>query len=141
MTQVPPQNRSLASGRLIVEVCERPLIALERPFALYRDLAPGSDGPDVEVVHEAPAELGLYAGDLDGVYGAETASAVESLYEWISADVPGPPAEAQAALDDAEEALLVTESANAAGDGLDETTDGDLDLSAARRALGRPSCS
>lgn len=78
----------LQPGHALAEVSGRPVIALDLPFALYRDLEPGMSGTDVLAVQQALSRLGLYAGAQDGQYGAVTAAAVSRLY--TSADVAVP---------------------------------------------------
>jgi peptidoglycan hydrolase-like protein with peptidoglycan-binding domain len=68
------------SGAVLVEVSGRPILALATPFRLYRDLVSGVEGPDVIAVQEALRDLGHYDGAIDGIYGRNTASAVEEWY-------------------------------------------------------------
>jgi peptidoglycan hydrolase-like protein with peptidoglycan-binding domain len=73
----------LGSGAVLAEVSGRPIIGLETPFRLYRDIMPGDFGPDVVAVQDALREIGLYSGRSDGKYGADTAGAVGKLYEQL----------------------------------------------------------
>lgn len=70
----------IRSGSLIVEVSGRPILALQLPFPLYRDLGPGASGADVAAVQRELADLGHYRGAVDGEYGPRTSAAVRSLY-------------------------------------------------------------
>lgn len=72
---------SLAPGDAIVEIDGRGVIGLPLPFPLYRDIRPGVEGRDVEVLQGALNEvLGLNLA-VDGVYGPETKEAVVRLHE------------------------------------------------------------
>ncbi|WP_344103478.1 peptidoglycan-binding domain-containing protein [Myceligenerans crystallogenes] len=103
------------SGDLLAEVSGRPVIGLTTPFRLYRDIRPGDQGPDVAALQEALADLGLFTGPPDSVYGTATATAVRTLYgtlgylPLVDKDLVEAVAEAEDALADAlraqEEAL------------------------------------
>lgn len=67
-------------GAPLVTVSGRPLIVLALEIPLYRDLAPGMSGPDVESLQRALDALGYYSGYVDGRYESGTADAVERLY-------------------------------------------------------------
>lgn len=91
---------SLTSGEIALEVSGRPLIALDLPFALYRDLHPGDTGPDVSALQTALAGLGVYGGKVDSIYGQQTAESVKRLYTQLGYAPPEP----DAALIDAQHA-------------------------------------
>lgn len=107
---------TLDAGEVLIEVSGRPLLALDLPFAAYRDLGPGATGPDVEAVQGALARLGFFTGELDGVYGPRTAAAVQKLYEHAGYPAPTVSEAALDAVDTAAKALddLRTEQAAAA---------------------------
>jgi hypothetical protein len=67
-------------GRPLIEINGRPVIGLDLPFPLWRDIAPGTVGKDVSVVQTALAAVGVYAGPSDGVYAERTQAAVHALY-------------------------------------------------------------
>lgn len=71
---------AVSSGKVIGRVSGRPVIALDLPFALYRDIAPGESGDDVFALQQALKDLGLYPNRADGVYGPATQRAVKKLY-------------------------------------------------------------
>lgn len=103
-------------GDALVEVSGRPLVALDLPFDLYRDLAPGDTGTDVEALQTTLKKLGVYSGRVDGNYGGKTSSAVRALYERADVDAPVAPEEVRAVVDDAEHALREAESASSAAE-------------------------
>ncbi|QOR70098.1 peptidoglycan-binding protein [Ruania alkalisoli] len=74
-----------------IEISGRPIIALEGVVVSYRDLGPGMTGDDVEQLQVALEACG-YPLVTDGVFGAQTASAVRELYESAGYDPPTRPA-------------------------------------------------
>lgn len=69
-------------GQVAVELSGRPVIALPGAFPAYRDLAKGSEGPDVTQLQSALTSLKLSVGrDKKGTYGDGTAAAVGRLYK------------------------------------------------------------
>lgn len=87
VTAVPVQaGERVRFGSVLVEVSGRPVLLLKGPLPAYRDLGPGDDGPDVRQLQAALADLGLYAGDVSGLYGPATADAVTRMYERAGRD-------------------------------------------------------
>ncbi|GAA4709145.1 putative peptidoglycan binding domain-containing protein [Promicromonospora umidemergens] len=86
--QVLRKGETVQSGSVLAEVSGRPVIGLATPFRLYRDLAPGDEGPDVAALQDALRALDLYQGRSDGAYGAGTAGAVKALYSNRGYSVP-----------------------------------------------------
>lgn len=74
-------GQGVGSGTLVAEVSGRPLIALDVPFPLYRDIAPGDRGPDVTAVQEALGWLGRLDAPFSGTFDNTTQAAVARLYE------------------------------------------------------------
>lgn len=70
----------ISSGTVLGRVSGRPIIVLNLPFTLYRDLGEGDSGDDVRALQDSLSSLSLYSGTVDGVYGAGTAQAVATLY-------------------------------------------------------------
>lgn len=89
-------RRSLAvgvgfdAGTVLVEVADRPVIALPGPVPLLRDLGPGDRGPDVKRLQTALREAGIYSASVDGVFGPQTGAALTELYD--AAGYPAPTA-------------------------------------------------
>lgn len=69
------KGASVESGATAIEVVGHPVVVLQAPFSPYRDIAVGSQGPDVKVLKDALAALGygvsvgatMSAGDMAGV--------------------------------------------------------------------------
>lgn len=81
---------TLQSGHLLAEVSGRPVIGLQLPFNLYRNISGGDSGNDVEKLQYSLQNLGLYQSEIDGVYGEVTAHAVELLYDGTNTERPAP---------------------------------------------------
>lgn len=96
---------TVTGGTRLLDVSGRPLIAMELPFPLYRDLRGGDQGPDVHALQAALAEMGLYRGALDGIFGSGTSAAVERFYAAVGSSAPQPDADAVQAARDAQAAL------------------------------------
>lgn len=100
------------SGTALIDVADRPLIALTLPFDLFRDLHAGDRGSDVAAVQQALAELKMYDGRQDGIFGTGTQTAVRRLYKSLGAVAPPPTTEDAAAVQEAQDAYdsLVAQS-------------------------------
>lgn len=68
------------AGQVIVEVSGRPLIVLEGAIPAYRDLRPGTEGPDVEQLQRGLRTLGYANSDKRGTFGEATKRAVVKFY-------------------------------------------------------------
>jgi hypothetical protein len=89
VTRLPVQVGSwVSTGRVVVEIADRPLIVLEGQIPLIRDLRPTMSGPDVARLQSALADAGHPAFDTSGYFGASTAAALENLYEAAGYDAP-----------------------------------------------------
>jgi hypothetical protein len=75
-----PSGTVVRPGRAVLEVNGRPVIALDIPFPLWRDLTPGIEGKDVLVVQGALVRLGLMHAHPNGTFGPATQAAVARLY-------------------------------------------------------------
>jgi peptidoglycan hydrolase-like protein with peptidoglycan-binding domain len=78
------------SGDVLLEVNGRPILGLTGEFPFYRDLAQGDEGPDVEQLQQALADLG-YRVKVDGRFGAGTGRALEGAYKVIGYEVAEAP--------------------------------------------------
>ncbi|MCV0001783.1 peptidoglycan-binding domain-containing protein [Mobiluncus mulieris] len=82
---------TVQSGSVLGRVSGRPVIVLQLPFALYRDINADDFGDDVRALQQALATLGLYRGAIHGRYNPMTAHAVELLYKRAEAIPPPKP--------------------------------------------------
>lgn len=73
-------------GQVVVEVDDRPVVALHMRFGLWRDLATGDSGADVREVHTALAELGRYRGDVGAPVGPATFAALGEIDPRLGTD-------------------------------------------------------
>jgi membrane fusion protein, multidrug efflux system len=76
-------------AQTVVEISGRPVIALPGNVPAYRDLAPGSRGPDVEQLQAAlqAAEYSI-GSDKNGEFGDGTKKAITELYKNRDYDAP-----------------------------------------------------
>ncbi|WP_158609554.1 peptidoglycan-binding domain-containing protein [Cellulomonas triticagri] len=80
VTALPVEHGApVVPGAAVIEVNDRPVIALDLPFGLWRDLDDGDSGADVRNVHAALAGLGLYSGAIDAPFGQATRAALASV--------------------------------------------------------------
>lgn len=117
VVRAPAKDDTVNEGDVILEVGNRPVIALMGDLPMYRDLGPGELGDDVRLVEEALVRLGLFSGTPDDTFDTDTSAAVERLYEERGFAPAGPPpevteeidrlnGEAQAAASDGDRAAL-----------------------------------
>ncbi|WP_405012361.1 peptidoglycan-binding protein [Kitasatospora sp. NBC_01539] len=94
------------NGQLLAEVSGRPLVVLRGAVPAYRDLRPGSSGPDVAQLQAALADLGHGRGtDDEGDYGPGTAAAVTAYYRGLGRQAPTAGPAARQAVDAARQAV------------------------------------
>jgi len=97
---------SAANGQLLAEVSGQPLFLLQGPVPAYRDLRPGSSGPDVAELQAALELLGYPSGsDEEGTYGRGTAKAVADFYRHLGYSAPSTGPATQQAVDAAKKAV------------------------------------
>ncbi|CAL9491492.1 hypothetical protein SUDANB95_03226 [Actinosynnema sp. ALI-1.44] len=72
-------GQQLSEGDVVIARADEPMFALVLPFPLYRDIAPGDRGADVDAVQAVLRRLG-YAVPRTGVLDAATQDAVRRLY-------------------------------------------------------------
>lgn len=75
------EGQAIAAGTELFRVDDRPVFALVTDAPFYRVLASGDDGGDVRALQEFLTELGYYADEIDGDYGAGTQEAVRDFLE------------------------------------------------------------
>jgi peptidoglycan hydrolase-like protein with peptidoglycan-binding domain len=78
----------LKEGRLVLVRAGAPMFALCLPFPLYRDLALGTEGPDVKEVQRALRRLG-YRLSATGVYDQATQRAIARFHTDRGEEAPG----------------------------------------------------
>ncbi|WP_145791866.1 peptidoglycan-binding domain-containing protein [Kitasatospora atroaurantiaca] len=97
---------SAANGQLLAEVSGQPLFVLQGPVPAYRDLRPGSSGPDVAELQAALELLGYPSGsDEEGTYGRGTAKAVADFYRHLGYTAPTTGPATQQAVDAAKKTV------------------------------------
>ncbi|MFI8768048.1 peptidoglycan-binding protein [Streptomyces sp. NPDC053792] len=75
------------SGRVLMEVSGRPVIALKGSVPVYRDLKPGAEGEDVAQLQSALRERGHdTGGDRSGLFGPGTKAALSAFYRSVGYD-------------------------------------------------------
>jgi hypothetical protein len=93
VVRAPAQGDTVNEGDVILVVGNRPVIALVGDLPMYRDLGPGDLGDDVRLIEEALGRLGYFTMTADDTYDADTAAAVEKLYQGRGFAPIGAPAE------------------------------------------------
>ncbi len=136
-------------GIVAVVVAGRPVITLRGSFPSYRDLVPGSQGPDVLQLQAALLRLGYDIGvaSPDGSFGVSTARAVEAWYAALgfqaaktSDDVETQRRQAQRAVEDALVRLERAQEAMSSANGpvpADAIEDAERALARAQEELSR----
>jgi peptidoglycan hydrolase-like protein with peptidoglycan-binding domain len=69
----------VGNGDVVLQVSGRPVIALVGRLPAYRDMTPGSNGPDVAQLQAALHRVGIADDDPVGTYGRGTKDAVTAL--------------------------------------------------------------
>lgn len=96
----------VASGDVVANVSDRPVIVVEMPVPLYRGLVPGVEGEDVARFQRSLRSLG-YEVDVNAVFDSATQLVVEAFYQDRGFDVLG----ANGAIDETGEDGLVAVNA------------------------------
>jgi hypothetical protein len=81
VTDPPRRGTTVGEGSVAMSVSGRPVFVLSGAQASHRDLAPGTEGPDVEQLEAALSRMGFAPGAVDGSYDGRTGAAVASWYE------------------------------------------------------------
>lgn len=143
--QPPVPGATLEEGQVALEITGRPVIVLGGDIPTYRDLAPGSRGPDVAELEVALQRLGIATGAVDDAYDADTSAGVAALFERVGHQPPAASADMQQRLDAATAAAAAAEDAvDAAEAVLEQASEGlpqsvrlaaDAAVDAAQRSL------
>lgn len=99
-----PEGNVVEEGSVLVEVSERPVIALQGQLPMFRSLGPGSRGDDVTQLQEALVRIGIEV-PVDGFFGEATERAVEQLYVQVGYSAPGLTEDERVQLDAARDSL------------------------------------
>jgi peptidoglycan hydrolase-like protein with peptidoglycan-binding domain len=89
VTRLPVQGATLGRGDELYRVNEQPVTLLLGTIPMYRDLVPGTSGPDVRQLEANLAKLGYGDVTADNEYTASTAAAVRAWQSEIGAEVTG----------------------------------------------------
>jgi hypothetical protein len=103
ITWVAGAGSEFDEGTVLYEVSGRPAFAMQGDLPLFRDLHPGAEGEDVAQYQQALARLGFDPGEIDGIYGPNTAAAAADFYEAAGYEILGPTEAEEAQLDGARE--------------------------------------
>jgi peptidoglycan hydrolase-like protein with peptidoglycan-binding domain len=90
ITNLPVVNKQFNEGDVLLTTSGRPVFVLQGSTPAYRDIVPGSSGPDVRQLQEALKRLGSDPGPIDGIYTAKTSEAVKAWYEKAGVEPFGP---------------------------------------------------
>ncbi|MDR1118769.1 MAG: hypothetical protein LBL01_05680 [Bifidobacteriaceae bacterium] len=149
VTKVPEAGSTHKAGEPLLEIEGNPVFLLHGAIPLWRDLAPGVSGIDVDALRGALTELGYTAGDTAPAtpYDGALAAAVDQLYADAGYPAPSTRPDAVQARDEANQELAAAkETLAAAQQGLREArrgpssrelTDANNAVAAAERALAK----
>jgi hypothetical protein len=77
VTDIRQTDEEIQEGDTLLEVTGRPVLVLQGELPMYRRMVIGTEGPDVAQLERALVRLGYDVGQVDTVFHASTASAVE----------------------------------------------------------------
>ncbi len=80
VTWLPGPGSLIQDGGLLSRIDDRPVLALAGEMPMYRDLALGMRGRDVEQLEQSLLRLGIDPGPVDGLYDRATQRAAIALY-------------------------------------------------------------
>ncbi len=81
VTAAPKRGEDLQEGSAAIEIAGRPVFLLVGDIPVFRDMRPGTQGPDVLQVEQALARLGFLAGAPDQKWDDDTGEAVRAWYQ------------------------------------------------------------
>lgn len=87
--QVPEVGATLSAAQVALEVTGRPVIVMPGDLPVYRTLRVGLSGPDVLQLKQSLQAVGIDPGDVaSDTYDANTAAAVNALYDRVGYPAP-----------------------------------------------------
>ncbi|TDD72653.1 efflux RND transporter periplasmic adaptor subunit [Jiangella aurantiaca] len=89
VTGLAAQESAVSRGTELYRLDEQPVIAVIGSVPMYRELSPGTEGADVEMLEQNLAELGYDGFDVDDEYTWNTAQAVREWQDDIGAEKTG----------------------------------------------------
>lgn len=111
VTRVPEVGSEIIEGQAAFEISGRPVFAFAGELPMYRELVPGSVGPDVAQLETALAALGFTPGAVDDRYDAGTEAALDLFYESRGYASQGPTDAQRTQLTDARSAVADADTA------------------------------
>jgi peptidoglycan hydrolase-like protein with peptidoglycan-binding domain len=111
VTKLPEAGKEYSVGQVLLEIEGRPVFLVHGDVPLWRELAPGVSGPDVNVIRTALRELGFDPGPDSPTYDATLAAAVDALYAKVKYAPPSAKPEALTAKTEAAQKLADAETA------------------------------
>jgi multidrug efflux pump subunit AcrA (membrane-fusion protein) len=111
ITRLPDLDAEVVEGALLFEISGRPVFAMRGELPMYRQLTPGSKGPDVLQLETSLQTLGFAPGAVDDLYDAGTEAALDAFYQSRGYASEGASATERQQLTDARKAVTDAEDA------------------------------
>ena len=111
ITRLPDLDAEVVEGALLFEISGRPVFAMRGELPMYRQLTPGSKGPDVLQLETSLQTLGFAPGTVDDLYDAGTEAALDAFYQSRGYASEGASATERQQLTDARKAVTDAEDA------------------------------
>lgn len=83
------QGRLVDAGDVLYSVDLRPVVVAQGSVPMFRSLGLRDEGEDVAQVQQLLSVLGFYSGEVDGVFGGSTRSAVRDWQDSLGVDDTG----------------------------------------------------
>ena len=80
VTRLPAADTEVVEGGVLLEVSGRPVFAMRGDLPMYRQLVPGSTGPDITQLETSLSTLGFSPGAVDNIYDSGTEAALDAFY-------------------------------------------------------------
>ena len=110
VTKVPEAGQMVGAGQVVMEVEGTPVFLLQGTLPLWREIGPGTSGPDVAMLRSALAALGFGSGDSQ-TYDQDLSNAIGAMYAAAGYDAVPPTAAQQQARTQAQNALSSAQDA------------------------------